>query len=107
MIKFKSLILIICFGIWTCVYAQDFVDSFWIDVRTVNEYQQGHLDGAENIPHTEIHQRIAQITDDKQAKIHLYCVSGVRAQIAKNVLQGLGYENVINEGGLKDIKVAQ
>jgi len=103
----KNLILSICFLISTTIYAQDAVKSYWIDVRTVKEFQRGHLDGAANIPHTEIRQRITEITNDKQAKVHLYCVTGVRAQIAKNVLQGLGYENVINEGGLKDITEAQ
>ncbi len=79
MIKIKNLILSICFAISAYVYAQDSAESFWIDVRTVKEYQQGHLDGAINIPHTEIQQRIAEITDDKQATIHLYCIAGVRA----------------------------
>ncbi len=85
------------------VAAQNPEKEIWIDVRTVKEYQREHLDGAANIPHTQIRQRIAEITDNKQAQIHLYCVSGVRAEIAKQALQSIGYENVINEGGLKDL----
>ena len=103
----KNLVLSICLAISATVYAQDSAKSFWIDVRTIKEYQRGHLDGAVNIPHTEIQQRISEITIDKQATIQLYCVTGVRAQIAKNALESLGYQNVINEGGLKDIQAKQ
>ncbi len=103
----KNLVLSICLTISASVYAQDSAESFWIDVRTIKEYQQGHLDGSVNIPHTEIQRRISEITDDKQATIHLYCVAGIRAQIAKSALENLGYQNVINEGGLKDIQARE
>jgi len=88
----------------TTAYASSVSDEIWIDVRTVAEYQQGHKEGAVNIPHTAIAQRIEKITKDKAAKIHIYCAVGVRAGIAKATLERMGYSNVINEGGLSDVR---
>ena len=76
----------------------------WIDVRSAEEFAGGHLDNAVNIPHTEITGKIADVTTDKDAEIHLYCGSGKRAGIAREALEELGYTNVTNEGGYKDIK---
>jgi len=78
--------------------------EIWIDVRTVAEYQRGHKDGAINIPHTAIAQRIATVAKNTITKIHLYCAVGVRAGIAKATLERMGYSNVINEGGLSDVQ---
>jgi len=88
----------------TATQANNTTDEIWIDVRTVAEYQHGHKKGAINIPHTAIGQRIANITKDKAAKIHLYCAAGVRAGIAKATLERMGYKFVINEGGLSDVQ---
>ena len=84
--------------------AQDSSDEIWIDVRSPQEYRQGHLQEAINIPFMEIMQQITEVTTDKQANIRLYCTVGSRAQIAKQILDSMGYENVVNKGGLKDIK---
>lgn len=53
--------------------------GIWIDVRSAEEFQQGHLNGAINVTHTEIAQRIAEVAPDKNQPIHLYCRSGHRA----------------------------
>ena len=74
-----------------------------IDVRTPAEYESGHLPGASNINFDEIGQRIAEITTNKDAPIFLYCKSGRRSGFAKQTLEELGYSNVINAGGLKDV----
>ncbi|MCF6281590.1 MAG: hypothetical protein L3J28_05135 [Candidatus Polarisedimenticolaceae bacterium] len=79
-------------------------ESIWIDVRTVGEYQRGHKADALNIPHTIIGQKIANITTDKRAEIHLYCAAGVRAGMAKRTLERMGYTNVSNDGGLLDVQ---
>ena len=84
--------------------AEDKADEIWIDVRSPAEFKQGHLEGAINIPFMQIMQQITDVTTDKQANIRLYCTVGSRAQIAKMILDSMGFENVINEGGLKDIK---
>jgi len=76
---------------------------YWIDVRTGFEYGLGHIEGAINIPYDEISSRIKSITEDKDAKIHLYCRSGNRSGKALKTLQSLGYTKAINEGGYNEI----
>lgn len=73
--------------------------AIWIDVRTPQEYLGGHLDGAVNIPHTQVAQRIAEVTADKNAEINLYCRSGRRSGLAVDILKQMGYTNVHNRGG--------
>ena len=79
-----------------------------IDVRTVGEYKSGHVKGAVNIPHKEIFSKkniIEQLTkNDKKTPIVLYCKSGGRASVAQKTLKNLGYEKVINHGGMSTWK---
>jgi len=104
----KKLILILCFliGMMNCAIGGQMKDmkGIWIDVRTVDEYKSGHIKGAINIPHEEIGSKIESVAKDKGEKIHLYCKSGRRAGFAKEVLEKMGYVNVVNEGGYEDIK---
>lgn len=78
--------------------------EFWIDVRTPMEFRRGHIEGALNIPYNLIDRQILNVTQDKEATIHLYCAVGTRARVAQRVLLSLGYKNVINEGGLKQAR---
>lgn len=78
-------------------------EGLWIDVRSADEFQQGHLSGAVNITHTEIVERISQVAPDKNQPINLYCRSGRRAELALNELRKLGYSNVTNYGGYDDL----
>lgn len=75
-------------------------DNIWVDVRSAGEYQQGHVEQAIQIPHTEIADKIATATTDKSQTIYVYCRSGRRSSIAKKALEELGYTDVINLGGL-------
>lgn len=77
--------------------------KYWIDVRTPEEYAQGHVKGAINIPFEEIGGQISSITRDVDSDVRVYCRSGRRSGVAKDTLQGLGYANVVNEGGYEDI----
>jgi phage shock protein E len=79
-------------------------NDFWIDVRTADEFNAGHIDGSAHIPYEEIAQRIAEVTADKDARLHLYCRSGNRSGIAQQTLLALGFNNAINEGGYEDLK---
>jgi len=81
-------------------------DDVWIDVRTDEEWNAGHLQGAAHISFEEISDKIATITEDKDAPIKLYCRSGRRAGVAKESLEKMGYTNVVNVGGLEDAKKA-
>ena len=75
-----------------------------IDVRTKKEFDQGHLKNAVNIPHTEIKEKIKSHVVDKNRKIIVYCRSGRRSGIAKDILDQMGYRNVINGGGYNKLK---
>lgn len=79
-------------------------DVIVIDVRTKEEWDAGHVTSAVHIPHTEIAERIDEVTLDKDAKIVLYCKVGGRAGKAKDELDRLGFTNVENAGGYDDVK---
>lgn len=75
----------------------------WIDVRSAEEFNAGHLQDAMNIPHDQILARIQAVSPDKNAPVNLYCRSGRRAEIALNELKNAGYTNVTNHGGYEDL----
>lgn len=77
--------------------------AVWIDVRSPGEYATGHLENAPNIPFQEIGKRISEVAKNKDEKIYVYCASGGRAEIARKTLVGLGYTDVTNAGGYRDI----
>ena len=68
----------------------------FIDVRSADEYQQGHLEGAHLIPHGEIEQGIARLQPGMDTTLYLYCRSGRRADMAADALRSLGYTRVVN-----------
>ncbi len=75
---------------------EDNPDAFLLDVRTQVEWEQdGHLEGATLIPHTSLEERLAELPEDKDELIHLYCRSGNRSVDAANTLIDLGYTNII------------
>lgn len=74
-------------------------NDIWIDVRTADEFNAGHIEDAAHIPYEEIAARISEITTDKNATIHLYCRSGNRSGIAQQTLQAMGFKNAMNKGG--------
>lgn len=76
----------------------------WIDVRTKEEFDSGHLPGALHIPYEQIAERITEVTTDKNAQIKLYCRSGRRSGIALESLKALGFNKVSNAGGYEALK---
>jgi phage shock protein E len=62
---------------------------FVLDVRTPQEYAEGHVPGAVNVPHDQLASRLAEVPKDKD--VVLYCRSGRRAGIAADVLAANGY----------------
>ena len=77
--------------------------GIWIDVRSAEEFNSGHLQNAVNIPHDQIIEGIKSVSSDKNASINLYCRSGRRAEVALNELKKAGYTNVTNHGGYDDL----
>ena len=67
-----------------------------IDVRSSQEYLEGHLKGAINIPYYEINKKLFDVSKDKNKEIVLYCQSGVRSKQAYKKLIKLQYKNVYN-----------
>jgi len=77
---------------------------FILDVRTKDEYDLGHIEGAVNIPVDEIRQNLGKIPKDK--KIIVYCGVGLRAYVACRVLYQNGFNEVYNlSGGYKMYEV--
>ena len=77
-----------------------------IDVRTLGEFESGHIDGAMHIPYEDIAVRIEELTTDKDRAIVLYCRSGRRSGIARETLIGLGFTDVENAGGIEEYREA-
>lgn len=67
-----------------------------IDVRSGQEYEEGHLAGAINIPVYNLMQEIGEKIKDKNNTIIVYCSSGSRSKKAKEILEKLGYKEVFN-----------
>ncbi|MCF2863351.1 rhodanese-like domain-containing protein [Pseudoalteromonas sp. Cnat2-41] len=68
-----------------------------LDVRSKQEYQQGHIKGAVNIPHSEIVENGATL--NKDTAIVVYCRSGRRAGIALEALKKQGFTQLYHLEG--------
>jgi len=81
-------------------------EAYLIDVRTPNEYQEGHLKYATNIDFksSEFKTEINKL--DKSKPVYLYCKSGNRSKKATDTLQTLGFENARSIGGFKALNKA-
>ena len=73
-----------------------------LDVRTREEYNQGHIPGATQISHEEIAEKAEEVLTDKDQLILVYCRSGRRSKIAAEALVELGYTNIKEFGGIID-----
>lgn len=75
-----------------------------VDVRTKKEYQQGHLKDVLHINYLEIGQKLPLLVPNKEEVIGLYCASGGRCEVARQILLEKGYRQVKNLGGYQDVK---
>jgi len=75
-------------------------DLYLIDVRTAEEYRAGAIPSALNIPYDVIQDNLP--TQDRQARIVVYCRSGNRSGVAKARLEELGFRNVNNFGAVSN-----
>ena len=73
-----------------------------LDVRTQEEYDEGHIPGAIVISHEEIAEKAEEVLTDKEQLILVYCRSGRRSKIAAEALVQLGYTNIKEFGGIID-----
>ena len=70
-----------------------------LDVRTPDEYRQGHIPGSKNVPLQSI-DRVNAVVENKGTPIFVHCLSGARSRQAAAILQQMGYTNVKNIGGI-------
>ena len=75
-----------------------------LDVRTLEEYTQGHIPNAICIPNETIDESVVNKLPDKNQMILVYCRSGNRSKQAAEKLKKLGYTNLIEFGGIIDWK---
>lgn len=68
--------------------------AFIIDVRERNEYELSHIEGALNIPLSEIRERLNEVPKDRP--VYLHCRSGQRSYNACLLLKHMGFDNIFN-----------
>ena len=76
-----------------------------LDVRSEQEYKEGHLEGSINIPVYDINEEIQKVIPNRNNPIIVYCQSGSRSRKAISILSKKGYEELYNiEGGLDSLE---
>ena len=73
-----------------------------LDVRRPDEFAEGHIPGAINVPNEEIGSADIAELPDKSQLILVYCRSGRRSKEASEKLVKLGYKNIVEFGGIQD-----
>lgn len=71
-----------------------------IDVRTIEEYGEGHLEDSNLLPVDSLESEVVTKFPDKTAVYLVYCRSGNRSKIAVNIMVELGYSEVYDIGGI-------
>ena len=79
-------------------------NSYLIDVRTIEEFNDSHLDNAINIPVDSIESGVKSQNIDLNSSIIVYCRSGKRSSTASEILYNLGYKNVYDLGAMSNCK---
>ena len=70
-----------------------------LDVRTPEEYRNGHIPGSKNVSLQTI-DRVDSVAQNKDTALYVYCQSGARSRQAAGLLRQMGYTNVNNIGGI-------
>ena len=70
-----------------------------LDVRTTQEYRDGHIPGSQNVPLQQL-DNVEEVDENKETALYVYCHSGMRSRQAVSLLQAMGYTNVHNIGGI-------
>jgi len=80
-------------------------DAVVVDVRTPEEFAQGHLKGALNInvQAPDFQDQIQALGLNPDQPIYLYCRSGRRSQRAAEILREMGFRQLYNIGGFEDL----
>ena len=70
-----------------------------LDVRTPQEYQEGHIPESKNVPLQQLN-NIVSVVKNTEIPLFVYCYSGARSRQATGMLQRMGYSKVNNIGGI-------
>ena len=70
-----------------------------LDVRTPQEYREGHIPGSQNVPLQQL-DKVEEVTENKDTVLYVYWRSGARSRQAVSLLKQMGYTNVHNIGGI-------
>ncbi len=77
-----------------------------IDVREPAEYESGHVEGAINMPPSELMSGALQLKDvAKDTELIVYCLSGSRSNVSIQILKQMGFTNLVN--GINAIHVTK
>lgn len=78
---------------------QNTPDAILLDVRTPQEYAEGHVPGSRNLPLQEI-SNITAVFPNPDTPLFVYCLSGGRSRQAVSALRRMGYAAVQDLGGI-------
>ena len=70
-----------------------------LDVRTPEEYREGHIPGSKNVPLQSL-DKVTGLVNNQDTPVFVYCHSGARSRQAVSALRRMGYTNVKNIGGI-------
>ena len=89
---------------WLRTFQQE-TEAVLLDVRTDEEYAQGHIPGS---VHLELgrESELPRIAPDPRTPLYVYCYSGSRSESACKIFRRMGYPNVVNIGGIQAWKGA-
>ncbi len=82
------------------VKARDENSPLIVDVRTPEEFEDGAVPEAINIPLDELAERYYELGNNARREIVVYCATGARSAYAQRLLMQIGYTNVKNGGGI-------
>ena len=77
-----------------------------IDVRSMGEFDSGHIEGAVALPLDRIQHDISSVVPDKATPLVLYCRSGARSGRACEIVSQLGYTATRNGGGIGSLALS-
>ena len=106
---YLALILLLSFDalsaeLWSVAQLQEAISKsdhkpVLLDVRTQSEYNDGHIQDAINIPHDQLLKEPQLVSAYKDSQMVVFCRSGVRAGKVIEMLEGLGFKEIIDIDG--------
>jgi hydroxyacylglutathione hydrolase len=86
--------------------ARAVAEGVLLDVRTSQEFEDGHIEGAVSIPYTRLKERLSELPQGRRVFVH--CGTGRRASLAASFLQTQGFESLHVDGVCADCeRIAQ